>query len=498
MARRTNLNFATSVLYQLINLLIGLFLPKLYTETFGSVYNGLNQAVSQTMSVLAVLQFGISAASIQLMFQYIAKNNEEMISAVYWNTGKQYRKMGYVFLLILFPLVLMFPHLIKDDLPNRIIVAFLLLRTVGTVLEYFFQAKYGVLLIAYGQSYIIYVVNILLLLLSTLLHVLVLFTMQNILLYQSVAVIISCVRFLIMHAYINRKYPFIKRYRKAIEIEEQRHKRSDVLVSEIAGLIVDSTDILLLSMFSGLVNASIYSVYSFVTSGLANILSSCREAVFAGIGQSYYSNFEDFKKKMSRFESVYFFLTFYLYTTAILLFRPFIEAYTAKMDVQYMYAGLPILFIMAKLIVNLRIPSIVAVNTAGHFKQVKYYAVLEAAVNLIVSLVLVAPWGLHGVLVGTILGGAVRTPILINYANRNILKRENTVFLKKFATWLPLLIICYVVSVVKPLNTSSLTVWILMAMPIAGILLLVFVVWACLFDKEAYAEIKTKVQFRRG
>ena len=136
--KRALWNFSASLAYQFSTLLLGLILPKYYTEVFGSVYNGLNQTVSQVLS----LQFGIAAVSIQQMFQYIAQNDEPSIAAIYWNTGKQYRKMGWVFLAVSVPILALFPLLIQDDLPKIIIVLFLLFRMIASAGEYFFRGQY--------------------------------------------------------------------------------------------------------------------------------------------------------------------------------------------------------------------------------------------------------------------------------------------------------------------------------------------------------------------
>ena len=266
-------------------------------------------------------------------------------------------------------------------------------------------------------------------------------------------------------------------------------KRKDVLIAEIAGMMIDSTDLLVLSTFSGLVSASIYSVYHFVVSGLGNILSSCREAVFAGIGKTYYQDFEQYRQRMDRFESVYLFLVFYLYSVCILLFTPFIEVYTARMDAEYVSIGLPIMFILAKMLVNFRIPAIVAVNTAGHFKQVKMYAVWEAVINLTLSLVLVSFLGIYGVLIGTIVGAAYRTPILIRYANRAILKREPRVFWKKIAAWLPLFLLCLAISLAVPFRCPDLLHWVLTALLCSVVLLVVCVGWVYITDRPTFREL---------
>lgn len=488
MKKRAIINFAASLAYQVATLLVGLFIPKLYTEIFGSVYNGLNSSVSQVMSLLSVLQFGIAAASIQQMFKSIADNDTDKISAIYWDAGRQYRKMGYVFVGMIVPIIAVFPFIIKDELAYWTVVAFLLFRTVSSAMEYFFQAKYSIILIANNKTYAIYVVNIVLLLFNTTLHLIVLLFIKNIIIYQAVMVATTLVRLLIVSTYVRKKFPYLySKPQKKVDLPKD-NKRKDVLISEIAGLVIDSTDMLVLGVFSGLVYTSIYSVYLFVTASLGNILSSCREAVFAGLGKTFYSNFNHFKKQFSDFESVYLFLTFYLYSTALLLFKPFVEVYTAKMDANYVYTFFPILFVLAKLIVNLRIPSIVTINTAGHFKEVKKYAVIEAIVKLALSLILVIPFGIYGVLISTIAGALYRTPILIHYSSKNIIDRKPFEFWKKVLRWLPLFAVVAVISILAPIKCASLISWILLAVPMAVAMFILCMAWLFVFDKTTLNE----------
>ena len=498
MKKRALLNFAASTLYQVISLLVGMILPKFYTETFGSVYNGLNQSVSQIMSLLHVLQFGISAAAIQMMFRPIARNDERGIAAIYWDTGRQYRKMGYIFIGVIVPVIAVFPLLIKEDLSYQIVAFFLLARTISSAMEYFFQAKYSVLMVAHNMSFMIYSFNIILLFVSTALHLLVLFTTKNIVFYQLVLVATALLRFAIVGIYVRKKFPYLQKYRREKLALQRASQRTDVLVSEIAGMVVDSTDLLILSSFSSLVNASIYSVYHFVVLGLWSVLSSCREAVFAGIGKLYFESIEAFKKKMDSFESVYLALAFYLYSLCVILFRPFIEVYTANMDAQYYYAGLPILFVLCKLIVSMRIPSIVAVNTAGHFKQVKYFAVIEAVINLVVSLALVKPLGIYGVLIGTLAGAAYRTPLLVHYVNKNILERKHWAYWKKVLPWAAFLALCWLASEFWVLPCTSLVGWVLLAAVCAAALLVVAAIWMFVFNRSALVAMAGMVRRKMG
>lgn len=490
MKKKAIINFTASILYQVVSLLVGLILPKYYTEIFGSAYNGLNQTITQIISLLSVLQFGISAASIQQIFKHIADNDQDSIAAVYQNTAQQYRNMGYIFIVAVIPIAVLYPMLLRNELPYTIIVAFLLMRAFSSAMEYFFQAKYSVILIADNKSYLIYYINTALLVFSSVLHALALLTRQNILVYQAVAVVSAVVRLIVISTYIRKKYPYLRKKTFKIDKEDNRCKRKDVLISEIAGLIIDSTDLVVLSTFSGLILTSIYSVYNFVVSGLGNVLGSCREAVFAGMGKTYYTNFNDFKRKMNKFMSIYFMVMFYLYSVAIILFKPFVEVYTAKMDVEYLYAGLPILFLLMKLLVNIRIPAIVAINIAGHFRQVRNYAVIEAVINLTVSVVLVINLGIYGVLIGTIAGALYRTPLLICYANRNIMKWSVTVYLKKILIWVPVFISSYLASLLVNFRCDNLGMWLADALICSFVYAIIFLVWIGIFDKVTFGAIK--------
>ncbi|MBO5357305.1 MAG: hypothetical protein J6A95_06000 [Clostridia bacterium] len=494
MNKRAALNFASSLMYQFVNLLIGLILPKFYTEAFGSVYNGLNQSVSQIMSLLSVLQFGIAAAAIQQMFKYIADKDEDTIRAIYWESGRQYRKMGYFFIGIVIPVIAIFPFIIKDNLSYLIVVAFLLFRTISSAMEYFFQAKYGIILTANNKTYAIYVINTVLLLLGTALHFVVLFTIKNILIYQGVAVVTTLVRLLIVSTYVRKKFPYLyKKSDKKIELPKE-NRRKDVLISEIAGMAIDSTDMIVLSTFSGLVFTSIYSIYNFVVTGIGSVLASCREAVFAGLGKLFYKDFDEFKKEFDSFESIYLFLVFLLYSITIILFKPFIEIYTANMDAEYYYVGFPIMFILAKMLVNLRIPAIVSINTAGHFKEVRNYAVIEAIINLVLSLILVQFFDIYGVLIGTIVGSLYRTPILIRYANKNILKRKSFKYVKKILLWLPFFVGAYLISIFVPIKCTSLINWVLIAIPIAAAVFICSIIWVLITDRSTFKKLFRRVK----
>ena len=80
---------------------------------------------------------------------------------------------------------------------------------------------------------------------------------------------------------------------------------------------------------------------------------------------------------------------------------------------------------MVKILVSGRAPSGFVATYAGHFKLTQNRAVIEAGINIVVSLICVKLWGIYGVLLGTIAALLYRANDMIIYCNNRILKRSN-------------------------------------------------------------------------
>ena len=63
----------------------------------------------------------------------------------------------------------------------------------------------------------------------------------------------------------------------------------------------------------------------------------------------------------------------------------------------------------------LRLPYNAMVFAAGHYKQTQLSAIIEAVINIVVSVVLVSKWGLVGVAIGTFAAMTYRTLYLVLY-----------------------------------------------------------------------------------
>lgn len=135
------------------------------------------------------------------------------------------------------------------------------------------------------------------------------------------------------------------------------------------------------------------------------------------------------------------------------------------------------------------------IKFAGHFKQTQWRSVLEAIINITVSLIGVHFCGIYGVLIGTITALLYRTNDMIIYANKKILHRSPW---KTYRRWLVNLALFIAVTVLsKPLFARiALDTYpriILWAALTCIVVIPLFFTVASIFDREAYRYVKELV-----
>lgn len=69
-------------------------------------------------------------------------------------------------------------------------------------------------------------------------------------------------------------------------------------------------------------------------------------------------------------------------------------------QIPYVDVKLAVLFMLIGFANNIRIPCLTMINAAGHFKETQWRAILEAVINITVSLLLIKPLGMYGLLIG--------------------------------------------------------------------------------------------------
>ena len=178
--------------------------------------------------------------------------------------------------------------------------------------------------------------------------------------------------------------------------------------------------------------------------------------------------------------------SFALYTIAFLMITPFMKVYTAGItDAQYVDKYLPFLFVLMHIMASSREASSRVINFAGHFKQMQWRAILEAVINLSVSIFLVLKFGIYGVVLGTIAAYFWRTNDIIIYANKQLLKRSSWHTYKTWLLNLAVFALCWYASTFVDLSVSSIPTFFIKGALVGIVVILVYFVELCNFQKES-------------
>ena len=167
---------------------------------------------------------------------------------------------------------------------------------------------------------------------------------------------------------------------------------------------------------------------------------------------------------------------------------PFIEVYTVGInDMEYIDRLLPILFALILLMNQIRIPALITINAAGHFKETQNAAILEAIINIVVSLILFffADLGLYGLLIGTVCSYLYRTTDVILYINKHLIEKTMRSTLKTYAADLmAAIMVVGLFYIASPIHAVSVIGWVMKAccVSVAAFLLFLMINWV--FDRK--------------
>ena len=408
---------------QLIILMLGFILPRFVLTSFGSEVNGLLSTAVQIFTYVALLQAGIGNASINLLYKCIAQKDEKGIASVVSATKRYFRKLSSYYFLCVIALTIIFPLVTNAEIDKVTIAAVILFQGLPGLINFYFVAAYEQLLIAEGKNYVVSNINVATRILTTAAKIILIICGANIVIVQLSFLVFSCIKAVIMNAYYKNKYSWLK-----LDVKNANtgllSQRNAFMVHEVSATVFNSTDVIILSVFSGMAVASVYSVYNLVFSALNVFISTINNSFVYILGQTFHKERELYTKIHDAYDSFYISLVFAINSCAYLLILPFVTLYTRGVeDIVYVDKYLPLLFVVVQLLSSGRAVSARLITIAGHAPNTQVNTIIETIINLVLSITLVNIFGIYGVLFGTIVALLYRTNDIIIYANLKILKR---------------------------------------------------------------------------
>lgn len=416
---------------QILVIVFGIIVPRLILTHYGSEVNGLLSSVTQIYSYVGLLEAGIGVATIQALYKTIGEKDQDRTNAVLAATNKYYHRTGILYLVAILAFSIIYPLVIRSDLPLITIVLVIVFNGLGSVINYFFQAKYFLLLQAEGKNYIQTSVTMFTNVFKNISTIVLISLGFDVVFVQAIAMVVSLIQMIYITWYIKKKYSWIDLSVKPDFASISQSK--NVLVHQVSGLIFNNTDTIILSIFCGLKVTSVYAMYMMLFNMISTALATVSGSVQFTMGHSYHVDKKRFLKLYDCFELYYVTLVFALYSIANFFILPFMKLYTGGVtDINYLDQYLPLMFISTFLLSCGRVAPNQAITIAGHFKKTQFRSIIESVINLSVSLIAVNFLGIYGVLLGTIAALLYRSNDIIIYSSKHILQRSCWITYKRW------------------------------------------------------------------
>lgn len=423
-------NAGFGILAQLLTIGIGILIPRLVLVNLGSESNGLLSSVGNILSYMALLEAGVGTATLQALYKPCAINDHDSANRIMAATDYFYRRTGTIYLLIVLAITVVYTFAIKTDLPRSVVFVVVLLSGLTGVISYFFQGKFKIFLSAEGKSYVNTNIVTTVHIAASIAKALLLYFGFGVVAVQISGFIFNLIQMLFYIIYMKRHYPWLDM--KAKPNFDAISQRNAVLVHQVSGLIFSNTDVLLLTVFVGLKEVSVYSMYAMIYGMVKSLAVVLYESYTYALGQSFNTNRKRFIRMFDAYEVLTMMITFALYCICRVMMNPFLKLYTSGVhDIQYVDTYLPWLFAIFYLLHNGRTSSGTVINIAQKFEETKWRSILESIINVTVSVVCVIRFGIYGVLMGTIAALLYRTNDMIIYAS-HILERSCLVTYKRW------------------------------------------------------------------
>lgn len=444
------LNIATGLGGYAVNTIIGLVCRMVFTRTLSAEYLGVGGLFTNILSMLSLAELGIGSAIVYALYKPLAVGDKDKIASLVKFYGQCYRVIGIVVGVVGLALMPFLKLLIDEPNIKESIYLIYSLYLFNSACSYFFSYRSS-LIIAAQQNYIVTAINYAVTIGQSILQIVWLVTTHEYIGYLIIQCASGWVYNLIISYIAKKKFPYIiSKDIKPLEKSERNILVRNVyalVIWKLCGLLVNSSDNIIITYFSGLAAVGLSSNYTLLSTTLNSLLNQLFNGITASVGNL--NALESKEKKLKIFKVINL-ANFWLYGWAA------IGIFVVSTDIVHLLFG-------ESYVLPINIPFVIALNfymvgmqsavwtfknTMGLFRPGRYLLILTAAINLACSIWLGKLWGLFGILFATAISRACTNTWYDPYAVFKFgLKEKVSVYFKKYGFYALILVftgaICY-------------------------------------------------------
>lgn len=491
--RRLFLNTFSSLIFQIVTIICGFILPRLILKAYGSEVNGLVNSITQFLGIISFLELGVGAVVQSSLYKPLAEHDDDQVSRVIKSANKFFHTIAGILLIYVFFLVIFYPRFAKQNFGYWYTASLIIAISISSFAQYYFGIVNRLLLNADQRGYIQYNTQTLAVIINTVACYILIVAGCSIQVVKLATSLIYLIQPFLVYLYVRHHYNI---NRKITYTEEPIKQKWNGIAQHVAAVILDNTDIVVLTTFSSLTAVSIYSVYYLVIKGVKQLFMSLTGGIESLLGELWAK--QDLKKVNKVFSwtewSIHTATVFIWGVTAIAIV-PFIRVYTRGInDADYIQPLFAALIVAANAGHCLRLPYNIMILAAGHYKQTQNSYIIAAILNVVISILAVKKYGLIGVAIGTLIAMMYQTIWMAWYDSKNLIKWPFAKFIKQMIVDIITIVIMYFA--IKPFHMMNIsyTYWIVYAIIVSAISLFIIILINLIFYRGKMKKLFRKIK----
>ncbi|MCQ2519095.1 MAG: hypothetical protein MJ107_01050 [Lachnospiraceae bacterium] len=407
--RRSMLNVAVALFTYAIPLVTAFLVQKVLVLSLGDDYNGINGLFSSIISMMSMTDLGIGTAIIYHMYRPMAERDSEKIKSLLKFYKYSYMVISGVVLLIGVVVAFFLPLLTDGAKIKENIYLIFVLFIFDCVCSYFLGYKKS-MLYADMVNFIPDTIYFCVYMVQNALQIYVLLAFHSYIAFLIIKSMGKIVPNILISLYIRVKYPYTaEKNVKPLDSEVRNDivkKVKGLFLHKIGKLIVTGSDSLVLTGVVGITAMNLYANYYLVIAGISALFNKGFETLSNSVGNFLLDSSKERNKDV--FKKVEF-LNFWLFGTAAVgmyaVMQPLIELWMGE---RFLFSETVLIVLVYNFYLQgVRTSVITFKEAAGIFHEDRFVPVIEAMLNLAVSIVLAMYLGVAGVFVGTIVSSLV-------------------------------------------------------------------------------------------
>ena len=427
--QKLHLTSGFALFLQIFSVVYGIILPRFFLEYYGSSVNGLVSSIAQFLGLISLAECGVGAVVQSALYKPLAQKDKRELSRIIVSAEHFFRNIAKLLLIYTIVLTFIYPNIISGNFDFIYSASLILIISISSFAQYYFGITYRLLLYSDQFGFVPIIIQIAAFSLNLVASVVLMKSGCSVHIVKLASSIVFLLQPLAVSFIAHRWYKIdrtIKYDKAAIP------QKWNGLAQHISSVVLQSSGVFVLTVFSTLENVSVYAIYYLVVGGVRSLTMSVINGMQAFLGNIYArGDLLIFKEKFESFEWRLHFVVSIVFAVTAVMIVPFIGVYTKGItDVNYILPAFGITLTSAWGVYCIRLPYNTVVLAVGHYKQTQSSAFIEAFLNITTAILLVLKWGLIGVAIGTLVAMIYRTCYLAWYISRHVINRSLRPFVK--------------------------------------------------------------------